>query len=299
MALLLCSDDNVTLWGKIPRIVKRKEGFKGMLLVGVACGECGNTAHRRGNSGDVYERGMSLPKEATSKVKESMSLSQMVTKGASSLLPGSDGNTVSLTCHSRSGWNHQLLQLYLPSCILVASCVPLVICSLLIFLGCFQWLTCPRKVLHLGPINWSRSRSAYTRIPYALLSVQTVRDVDMKHDFAFVEFSDPRDADDARYSLNGRDLNGSRLLLEFAKSTPREPGGSRVYVGRGPSPGSEVLGATQGHLFGQALPVAAKTGAQVTAEAAATDAKDPMNTLDKRQQRIMVSQVYASFFGGS
>ncbi|KAI3809681.1 hypothetical protein L1987_19278 [Smallanthus sonchifolius] len=61
------------------------------------------------------------------------------------------------------------------------------------FLGCFQWLTCPRKVLHLGPINWlasikpwplftpenfppisrSRSRSAYTRIPYALLYVQT------------------------------------------------------------------------------------------------------------------------------
>lgn len=31
------------------------------------------------------------------------------------------------------------------------------------------------------------------------------------------EFSDPRDADDARYSLNGRDIDGSRLIVEFAK----------------------------------------------------------------------------------
>lgn len=39
----------------------------------------------------------------------------------------------------------------------------------------------------------------------------------MKRDFAFVEFSDPRDADDARYSLNGRDVDGSRITVEFAK----------------------------------------------------------------------------------
>ncbi|XP_020273129.1 serine/arginine-rich splicing factor RS2Z32 isoform X1 [Asparagus officinalis] len=65
-----------------------------------------------------------------------------------------------------------------------------------------------------------------------------VRDVDMKHDFAFIEFSDPRDADDARYSLNGRDFDGGRLLVEFAKGTPRGPGGSREYLGRGPPPGS-------------------------------------------------------------
>lgn len=31
------------------------------------------------------------------------------------------------------------------------------------------------------------------------------------------EFSDPRDADDARYNLNGRDFDGSRLLVEFAR----------------------------------------------------------------------------------
>ncbi|TYH67895.1 hypothetical protein ES332_D06G220600v1 [Gossypium tomentosum] len=65
-----------------------------------------------------------------------------------------------------------------------------------------------------------------------------VRDVDMKRDYAFVEFSDPRDADDARYSLNGRDLDGCRIIVEFAKGVPRGPGGSRDYAGRGPTPGS-------------------------------------------------------------
>ncbi|XP_052478308.1 serine/arginine-rich splicing factor RS2Z33 isoform X2 [Gossypium raimondii] len=65
-----------------------------------------------------------------------------------------------------------------------------------------------------------------------------IRDVDMKRDYAFVEFSDPRDADDARYSLNGRDLDGSRIIVEFAKGVPRGPGGSRDYLGRGPTPGS-------------------------------------------------------------
>ncbi|KAL8091314.1 uncharacterized protein LOC141697793 isoform X1 [Apium graveolens] len=65
-----------------------------------------------------------------------------------------------------------------------------------------------------------------------------VRDVDMKRDFAFVEFSDSRDADDARYSLNGRDVDGSRIVVEFAKGAPRGPGGSREFLGKGPAPGS-------------------------------------------------------------
>ncbi|KAL5569186.1 hypothetical protein UlMin_025761 [Ulmus minor] len=71
-----------------------------------------------------------------------------------------------------------------------------------------------------------------------------VRDVDMKRDYAFVEFSDPRDADDARYSLNGREVDGSRLIVEAARGGPRGSGGSggsggsRDQLGRGPPPGS-------------------------------------------------------------
>ncbi|URD80440.1 splicing factor [Musa troglodytarum] len=53
-----------------------------------------------------------------------------------------------------------------------------------------------------------------------------------------LEFSDPRDADDARYSLNGREFDGSRIIVEFAKGIPRGSGGSREYLGRGPPPGS-------------------------------------------------------------
>ncbi|KAL1818460.1 hypothetical protein ACET3Z_013329 [Daucus carota] len=44
-----------------------------------------------------------------------------------------------------------------------------------------------------------------------------VLDVDMKHDYAFVDFSDSRDADDARYNLNGHEVDGSHLIVEFAK----------------------------------------------------------------------------------
>lgn len=35
--------------------------------------------------------------------------------------------------------------------------------------------------------------------------------------FCKQEFKDPRDADDARYSLDGRDFDGSRIIVEFAR----------------------------------------------------------------------------------
>ncbi|XVE61795.1 hypothetical protein DITRI_Ditri06bG0067800 [Diplodiscus trichospermus] len=53
--------------------------------------------------------------------------------------------------------------------------------------------------------------------------------------FCKQEFRDPRDADDARYSLDGRKFDGSRIIVEFARGVPR---GSREYLGRGPPPGS-------------------------------------------------------------
>ncbi|KAL6864700.1 hypothetical protein ACP4OV_015851 [Aristida adscensionis] len=65
-----------------------------------------------------------------------------------------------------------------------------------------------------------------------------IREVELKRDYAFIEFSDPRDADDARYNLDGRDVDGSRIIVEFAKGVPRGSGGSREYMGRGPPPGT-------------------------------------------------------------
>ncbi|KAL1195830.1 Serine/arginine-rich splicing factor RS2Z32 [Cardamine amara subsp. amara] len=63
-----------------------------------------------------------------------------------------------------------------------------------------------------------------------------VRDVDMKRDYAFVEFSDPRDADDARYYLDGRDFDGSRITVEASRGAPRSSRGE--HGSRGPPPGS-------------------------------------------------------------
>eukprot|EP00270_Netrium_digitus_P021018 TRINITY_DN8833_c0_g1_i2.p1 TRINITY_DN8833_c0_g1~~TRINITY_DN8833_c0_g1_i2.p1 ORF type:complete len:341 (+),score=49.88 TRINITY_DN8833_c0_g1_i2:78-1100(+) len=65
-----------------------------------------------------------------------------------------------------------------------------------------------------------------------------VRDVDLKRDYAFVEFSDPRDADDARHYLNGTDVQGSRILVEFTRRGPRGQPLGRPAVPRGPPPGS-------------------------------------------------------------
>ncbi|TVU17361.1 hypothetical protein EJB05_33390, partial [Eragrostis curvula] len=60
-----------------------------------------------------------------------------------------------------------------------------------------------------------------------------VQHVDLKRDFGFVEFSDPRDADDARCDLDGQKLDGSHIVVEFARGVPRGPGGRREYMGRG------------------------------------------------------------------
>ncbi|KAL6519405.1 hypothetical protein OROGR_018725 [Orobanche gracilis] len=71
--------------------------------------------------------------------------------------------------------------------------------------------------------------------------VVNVRDVDMKRDYAFIDFSDPRDADDARYKLDGKDVDGRHITVEFARGVPRGHGGTRdreYGSSRGPVPGS-------------------------------------------------------------
>ena len=50
--------------------------------------------------------------------------------------------------------------------------------------------------------------------------------------YGFVEFDDPRDADDAVYDLNGKELCGERVIVEHTKG-PRRDGG---YGGRSKCP---------------------------------------------------------------
>jgi len=51
-----------------------------------------------------------------------------------------------------------------------------------------------------------------------------IREIMLKNGYGFVEFDDHRDADDAVYELNGRDLMGERILLEHARGPARRRG---------------------------------------------------------------------------
>jgi len=49
-----------------------------------------------------------------------------------------------------------------------------------------------------------------------------LKDVNIKLGYAFVEFEDKRDADDAVYELNRKEFFGSRITVEHATGTPKE-----------------------------------------------------------------------------
>lgn len=51
-----------------------------------------------------------------------------------------------------------------------------------------------------------------------------LRDCLIKNGYGFVEFEDERDADDAVYEMNGRELLGERVTVEHARGLPRRSG---------------------------------------------------------------------------
>lgn len=61
-----------------------------------------------------------------------------------------------------------------------------------------------------------------------LIIVLTFNVPSSSYRYGFVEFDDPRDADDAVYDLNGKELCGERVIVEHTKG-PRRDGG---YGGR-------------------------------------------------------------------
>ncbi|KAF5884874.1 serine/arginine-rich splicing factor 6-like isoform X2, partial [Clarias magur] len=65
-------------------------------------------------------------------------------------------------------------------------------------------------------------------------------EVDLKNGYGFVEFEDTRDADDAVYELNGKELCGERVMVEHARGPRRDRdgyggGGGGGYYGGGRS----------------------------------------------------------------
>nr|XP_014282861.1 serine-arginine protein 55-like [Halyomorpha halys] len=61
------------------------------------------------------------------------------------------------------------------------------------------------------------------------------RNIQLKDGFGFIEFEDHRDADDAVYELNGKELLGERVVVEHARPMVRRDGfgGGRGFRGRG------------------------------------------------------------------
>ena len=48
---------------------------------------------------------------------------------------------------------------------------------------------------------------------------QNIQDIALKDGFCFVKFGDYREAEDACYELNGRDILGDRVKVEIARGT--------------------------------------------------------------------------------
>jgi len=56
-------------------------------------------------------------------------------------------------------------------------------------------------------------------------------DILIKQGFGFVEFDDHRDADDAVYELNGKEILGERVSVEHARGTRRDRSRDRYRGG--------------------------------------------------------------------
>uniref|UniRef100_A0A8C7HEU3 RRM domain-containing protein n=2 Tax=Oncorhynchus TaxID=8016 RepID=A0A8C7HEU3_ONCKI len=72
-------------------------------------------------------------------------------------------------------------------------------------------------------------------------------EIDLKNGYGFVEFEDNRDADDAVYELNGKELCGERVTVEHARGPRRDRdgysggGGGRSKCSGGLCNSSELL----------------------------------------------------------
>ncbi|CAB3404561.1 unnamed protein product [Caenorhabditis bovis] len=75
------------------------------------------------------------------------------------------------------------------------------------------------------------SRTSERDVEHFFRGYGRIRDIVLKNGFGFVEFDDRRDAYDAIHDLNGKDLGGDRVILDFSK--PRGGGNSRGRFGGG------------------------------------------------------------------
>ncbi|VDM51445.1 unnamed protein product [Toxocara canis] len=68
--------------------------------------------------------------------------------------------------------------------------------------------------LYVGRLSWRASASDLEQF---FRGYGRIIDIILKNALAFVEFDDPRDAEDAVHDLNGRELCGERVTIEFTR----------------------------------------------------------------------------------
>ena len=81
-------------------------------------------------------------------------------------------------------------------------------------------------------------------VEYFFRKYGKLREISLKNGFAFLEFDDYRDADDAVYDLNGKEFMGERVTVEIARGTPH--GRDRERWGSGNSGGDRRRDRTPG-----------------------------------------------------
>uniref|UniRef100_A0A3P9L7A9 Serine and arginine rich splicing factor 6a n=1 Tax=Oryzias latipes TaxID=8090 RepID=A0A3P9L7A9_ORYLA len=81
--------------------------------------------------------------------------------------------------------------------------------------GCMPRVYIGRLSYHVREKDIQRFFSGYGKL----------LEVDMKNGYGFVEFEDNRDADDAVYELNGKELCGERVIVEHARGPRRDRDG--------------------------------------------------------------------------
>ena len=87
-------------------------------------------------------------------------------------------------------------------------------------------------------------RARESDVEYFFRKYGKLREISLKNGFAFLEFDDYRDADDAVYDLNGKELMGERVTVEIARGTPH--GRDRERWGPGNSGGDRRRERTPG-----------------------------------------------------
>ena len=83
-------------------------------------------------------------------------------------------------------------------------------------------------------------------IEYFFRRYGKLREISLKNGFAFIEFDDYRDAEDACYDLHGREFLGERVSVEMARGTPHGRDRERWGSGRGDGRGDRRRERTPG-----------------------------------------------------